>query len=664
MKHRSTVSGLRFLALFLAAARPGGAWAGWKPLEPAHLTQQTPSVEPGADAEALFWDVRVEDDEQGGSVKNVLSHEVRIKVYNERGREAWSRFDIPYFSKRTRIRDIEGRTIQPDGSIVELKKSDVFERMVYRLSGVKRKVKSFALPAVGPGSILDVRWREVRDDQLANYMRLPLQQDLPIRSYTITVKPLSHHLFPYGMRYRTFFGQIPPFQKAGHGWHTTTLENVPAFHEEPHMPPEDSVRPWLLVYYSEPRKIEPKDFWKELGREAFKWNKPAIETKANAGLKKVAAEVCGDASTPEQKLERLFEFCRTRIQNVTDDASGLSDRERAEYKEAKTAEETFKRGKGTGYEIDRLFAALASAAGFDTRIALVPDRGDVFFDPSFADPYLLSSFTAAVKLGDGWRFYDPASTYVPHGMLRWQEEGIEALVTDPKEPLFVTTPLSPTDRSVIRRTATMRLAEDGTLEGDVKVELSGHPAAEQKEDNDELTPAEREQALREDLQQRLGAAEVSQVRIENVSDPVQPLVYAYRLRVPGYAQRTGKRLFVQPALFQRGVGPRFPNQARKHLIYFHYAWSEEDTVRIELPPGHQLESLEAPTPFRVQDFGRYEAKLELSKDGRVLEYRRGFRLSLMLVPVEGYGALKTVFDTLYERDGHTVSLKQGPKGSL
>ena len=49
------------------------------------------------------------------------------------------------------------------------------------------------------------------------------------------------------------------------------------------------------------------------------------------------------------------------------------------------------------------------------------DRSDFFLDKSFPDDYFIQTYDIAVRLGEQWRFYDPASTYVPHGMLRWQE---------------------------------------------------------------------------------------------------------------------------------------------------------------------------------------------------------------------------------------------------
>jgi len=47
------------------------------------------------------------------------------------------------------------------------------------------------------------------------------------------------------------------------------MENVPSFHEEPRMPPEDQLRPWLLVYYSEDKKLQAAQYWKEKGKEFY-----------------------------------------------------------------------------------------------------------------------------------------------------------------------------------------------------------------------------------------------------------------------------------------------------------------------------------------------------------------------------------------------------------
>jgi hypothetical protein len=90
----------------------------WRPVDPADLALKAPLVEKDADAEAIFWEVRVDD-----SVLEELSlrNYVRIKVFTDRGKESQSKVDLPYAGSN-RIKDIAARVIKADGTIVELKK--------------------------------------------------------------------------------------------------------------------------------------------------------------------------------------------------------------------------------------------------------------------------------------------------------------------------------------------------------------------------------------------------------------------------------------------------------------------------------------------------------------------------------------------------------------
>jgi hypothetical protein len=649
----------------------GDNWNDWRPIDPAHLAQKEPVVEKDADAEALFWEVRVADELEGASPRTVLSHYIRIKIFTERGRESQSRIDIPFgkvLGREIKIKDIAGRTIKPDGSIIELKKDDVYERTIIKASGLKVKAKSFAMPGVEPGAIIEYRWREVRGDQLSMYDRLELSREIPVQSVKYYIKPFTDPLFPYGMRIKTFYAQTSPFAKEKNGFFSTSLTNVPAFRAEPHMPPEYAVRPWMLVYYSEDRKLQPDQYWKDYGKRVYERTRSLM--KVNDEVRRAAADIIGDAQMPEQKLERLFDFCRAKIKRIYDDASGLTAEERAKLKENRSPSDTLKRGMGTDLDIDTLFAALATAAGFEARVYCTYDREDIYFDKGFPDDYFIDPAGIAVRVGDGWRFYNPASTYVPHGMLRWQEEGQEALIADPREPVWTVTPLSAPERSMEKRTARLSLGEDGTLEGDVRIEYTGHLAVEMKEYNDDDSPAEREETLRNRIKARMSTAEVSNISIENVTDPIKPFVYSFHVRVPGYAQRTGKRLFLQPAFFQFNVAPRFPTSARRHEIYFHYPWSEQDEVSIKLPDGFVLDNPDAPARFGAGQLSQYDVTLGLTKDNRTLIYKRKFffggggRDYLRLrFPATAYDRLKIYFDELNKQDNHVLSLKQSATAS-
>src|ERR1044071_6039418 len=163
------------LALLFFAAAPAHARGDkdWKPVDPAEIALKQPLVEKDADAEVLLWEVKVADEAEGGDPRTVLKHYVRIKIYNERGRESQSQvyiFAAKLGGREIKISDIAGRTIKPDGSVVELKKEDIYERMAERRGdGLKLKAKSFAMPGVEPGSIIEYRWRAVRGEPLRQY---------------------------------------------------------------------------------------------------------------------------------------------------------------------------------------------------------------------------------------------------------------------------------------------------------------------------------------------------------------------------------------------------------------------------------------------------------------------------------------------------------------
>jgi hypothetical protein len=468
---------------------------------------------------------------------------------------------------------------------------------------------------------------------------------------------------PLGLRAQTFHGDAAAFVKDKEGFYTTSMANVPAFREEPGMPPEYAVRPWMLVYYKSDTPTDPEKFWRDYGRRIGASTKSLL--KANDDVRKAALEVVGDAQEPDKKLEKLFDFVRSKIKRYTDDASGLTPEQLKKVKENKSPSDTLKRGLGDSKDIDLLFGAMASAVGFDVRVACTSDREDIFFDRKFADDYFVNPTSIAVRVGDQWRLFNPGWTYITYGMLRWQEEGLPTLITDEKEPVWITSPVSGPERTLEKRTAKFKLAEDGTLEGDVRMEYTGHRAADLKEYHDNHTPAEREETLKNEFKGRLPGSELTDIKVEGATDPSGPFVYAFHIRLPGYAQRTGKRLFLQPAFFQKGLAPRFPTAERRHLVYFHYPWSEEDYIEIELPEGFALDNAEAPAAFSGGELTKYEPSAAITQDGRTLIYRRKFYFGkgtagqALLFPLTTYPNLKTYFDTVSKQDDHTLALKQG-----
>ncbi|MGH9948111.1 MAG: hypothetical protein ACRD6X_13050, partial [Pyrinomonadaceae bacterium] len=147
------------------------------------------------------------------------------------------------------------------------------------------------------------------------------------------------------------------------------------------------------------------------------------------------------------------------------------------------------------------------------------------------------------------------------------------------------------------------------------------------------------------------------------SDPDKPFVYTFKIRVPGYASRTGRRLFFQPNVFERSSKPRFVSNTRKYEVYFNFPYAESDDISIELPQGFSLENADAPSPLKDrQGISSHEVKIFV-EGNKTLVYKRNFSFGnggFIRFPVESYATLKQLFELFNKADAHQLTLRQNP----
>lgn len=638
--------------LFLAAATAGAQNKDWRPVTPGELSAKSPVVEPGADAEAIFWEVRVDD---SSAEELSLKHYVRVQIYTERGREQFSRHDV-VFTKGTKVKDVEARVTKPDGTATFLKKEDVLEREIIKASGIKVKAKTFALPGLEIGSIVEYRYKEVLDDSAAN-MRLIFQRDIPIRSVSYFVKPYRGDV---GMSYQPFNVGNTKFEKDKDGFYRASMSNVPAFQEEPSMQPEDEIRSWIYIYYNRDPAKNAEEYWKKISANVFEGSKSML--KPNDEIKKATEQTIAGAANDDEKLRRIFEFTKSQIKNLTY-AVKPTDEEWKKARGNKSAGDVLKNRLGSSGDIDQLFGAMARAAGYDARIALSGSRAEMKFDPSVSNMDLMvNSSSIAVRVGDKWRFFSPAGYYTQYGMLSWAEENQTALITDGKELIWEPIPLSGAIRSQEKRSGKFKILDDGTLVGEARIEYTGHWASFAKNTHRGDSAAEQENALKELIKRNvLSSAEVESSTIENVDDPDKPLVYTFKIRVPGYATRTGKRIFFQPNVFERSAKPHFTASSRRYDLAFTYPYSERDDIVIELPSGFALENADRPSGIKdAQGISNHQINIAVSTDGK-LTYSRDFSFGnggFINFPATSYPAVKALFEAFNKADVHQLTLRE------
>lgn len=660
--NKAAVGLLLFLAFSLSLAAQD---KDWRPVSPDELAAKSPIVEPDADAEALFWEVRI-DDSSSDDVSR--KHYVRVKIFTERGREKFSKFDIP-FTKGTKIKDLAARVIKADGTIVEIGKNDIFEREIVRANGIKIKAKSFAVPNIEPGVLVEYRYKETTEDAGASGMRLQFQRDIPVQNLTYYYRPYKGE-----PRYQTYNFAGAKFVKDRDGYYLAQRTNVPALKSEPRMPPEDTVRPWILltgtrIAFASVSAFSVTYTVKDPSNQAAYWGGVATEyapitnlmVKPSDDVKKATEQAIAGATSADEKLIKIYEFCQTQIANTTFDPSITAD-QRAKLPPIKSVNDVLKKKSGSSMFIDLLFGSMATAAGFESRVALLGDRSQMLFHPKMTNDAFVSPGGIGVLVGNRWKVFNPGSRFAPYGMLPWYEEGSWAMLVGAKEYNWEETPFTNQVRSNKKRTGKFNLLEDGTLEGDVVMEYTGQPALTYRLDNFDDAPETRESNLKEEITGQISTAEVSNISIENLEDPNKPLTFKYKVRVPNYAQKTGKRLFVQPGYFEYNKNAVFAAAERKYDVVFPNPWSDSDSIEITWPKGFDLDNADLPADQGdAQKISSLKTRIEVVKAERTMKYHRDFYFGgggNVLFDAKMYPSLKQLFDQFHTANSHTITFKQ------
>ncbi len=672
-----------FIILFFALVEFSPAQGKlWQPVSQAELQMKTPQVESGADAEAIFWKVNIDYKEDN----LIYSYYVRLKVFTEHGREQFSKIEI---AKKNEIRNVAARVIAPDGKISEIAKKDIFDKVVVKTSFSSYKTKSFAIPNLEIGSIIEYKFEEVHLknsisffllynslpflDQVGGDSRVNLNFPLPPPSYNlefqtdIAAQQISYTLKLDGGREKWQtkphnMSDIEPVQSSeNRSEYIFTRTNVPMFKRESLMLPDSEVKQSVRIYKTSSKSDD--DVW-NLSRINIK---PRLRLIKKASEEKdiiqKARELTANATNDEEKILRLYNFCRKEIKNLANDKTLTSEQFYKQVsKNDNKLSELLENKQGSSYQINNMFAAMTKSLGFEPELVLGYDRREYLFDSQNKSDIDLVPIAILIKVGDDWRYFLPSESYLPFGLLPWYYEGITALRANETVAKWFTLPVATPEKNKIKRLGNFVLSENGTLEGKLEIEYSGYIDVNKKVNDADETPQMREVNFQNEIKERISTAEISDVKFENSDDNDKNYKISCKIYIPNYAQKTGKRLFLQPGFFEYGTSPLFSSATRKYDIAFNYPWSEDDDITISLPSGFALDNPDRPADITdAKNIGSLKISIQVNKEQTFMKYTRKFHFGgggNILFPATAYDLLKGFFDQYHKADTHIITLKQ------
>ena len=123
----------------------------WAPIPPEELAYRGSADMQGAHAIILYREQHTDD------AARLETHHYRIKIMSEDGGK-YADIEIPHAKGYFKVDEIRARTVRPDGADVPFA-GEVFDKLVVKAKGMKVQTKTFTLPDVHPGVIIEYRYR-------------------------------------------------------------------------------------------------------------------------------------------------------------------------------------------------------------------------------------------------------------------------------------------------------------------------------------------------------------------------------------------------------------------------------------------------------------------------------------------------------------------------
>jgi hypothetical protein len=610
---------------------------------------------PGAAALYLNMEQTTDDDQ------HTYSYYVRLKVLNDKGKD-YANVELRYYTGEsgTSIDSIEGRTIHSDGSIVPFT-GKPYDKFIARTADYKAKSKVFTLPAVDVGSIIEYRYKLRLDDDRFRSPDWYIQGDLFVRKAHYMWRPTNKDLIDdtgKSVSGRIAWSPILPPGVAvkktdlpnGRIELSLDITNVPPMPTAESMPPLQSVSLRVLFFYTQ--YVNGEEFWKSTGKD---WSKKIDKFIGSSNaVRDFANSLVAPTDSPDQKARKLYaaimEMDNTdfsRIHSTTEEkAAGLRD--------IKNAEDVITRKRGSGDQLAATFVAMARAVGLKAFVMGVADRSERIFVPSYLSMFQIDDDIAILNIDGKDIFLDPGQRYCAYGHLAWPHALTGGIRQTDSGTGLSQVPPEPYTTAHNTRIADLKLDEQGVATGTVTLTFAGDSALNWRHRALRTDNAGLQEELKTSLEKLFPAGmDVSVAGIENLTTYEQPLKVKYDVKGP-IGSPAGKRLLITPDIFLVNEKPRFTAPTREIAIDLHYAYFEQDAVRITLPPTLTIESAPEPAKEQFKNLALFITKSVRSANS--ITSQRTFQLGTPAIVPDEYPDFHTFYGKIATKDQEPLVL--------
>jgi transglutaminase-like putative cysteine protease len=589
--HKAVIIATAPLAFLLLCCGSATSWLNDEELRACIRTSEADARHHADAGAVVMLDEGSMEINSGGEVGlSIFEKHSIVRILNPRGQK-YANIVIPYSSNSV-VDEIQARTLEPGGRIVQLQSADVFDVSLYPnfVFFSDQRAKIFTMPSIDDGSVVEYRYRlTIRGKTF--WHSWTFQDDVPVLLSRFTlVKPGEWEVIyrSYGIPIVPSVTKAPPPFRSKHVWEARDL---PPLRSEFGMPPDHEVTTRLA--------IAPVGFtsWDDVAH----WYNEVVGKRNIGGpaVEALAESLCRNALSDTDRLRILYEWVRDQIRYLAVEigTGGF---------EPHTADEVFAKRYGDCKDLVMLLSALAHAAHIDVRPVLISTWHNGKPDtslPSALQFNHLIGYAPDVRPGGVW--LDATDKAGIFGRLPWYDQGVPVVVAGPAEQgRRSITPAEPAEANGDVLDWEVELNADGTALVSGKTILTGAFALELRNDLRLADSAAVRQWLNTSIAHRCPGASVLSYAIPPERPVRDSLTISYRFQAPSFAVRRDSLLVIRPWAFAPlTLADFFRGQVRTQPVRFRHPSQSEIRIAVWAPLGWELrptatvDSIVAPCGF-------------------------------------------------------------------
>jgi hypothetical protein len=614
------------------------------------------------DAVMIFEKV-VQNDRDMSSNNYYFSVYRRIRIFTPEGK-SWGDVDIPVMDENQKIDELRGRTILPDGKEIELDENRVHEKEVFRSDGLKVKQKSFSLPGIVEGCIIEYYFKLKLSGPASTWY---IQKGIPVLRGEM-VWELRHQsgffsqlLNPTESIYNKITQKyVPNFLwlnlknpgTADNVMHENDLDairfainNVPPYKEEPYSRFESGLIGQLKYYYGSPN--DPTSYWRERSVKEMEGLKDFLND--NDRLKPVLESFPTSASQ-EEKITLAYDWITKHIKNISYYESAKK------HDKNDNVNDVLQHGYANISQIDLVFYAMLKQMDINARIVFAMNRREGEFHKDakywqFEGPVII-----VPGAGDSMRCYCPGLANQPPGVVPWYYEGSQGFVLGDSVNMFVTLPSIRPDYHREIETFTLRLNDDNLLQGTFADQMNGSGARTLRMGAIEASSKEQTDEARKALEREFPKAEIDSISLKGIDNLALPAEVDCSLKLPTPEQRIGTTIMIKPFADVEVMGNPFRASTREHIIDFGHAKNYTQVMKITLPAGCHVDGLPSDTAYSNE---AGSARISFAAAQGVVTIQRNYVVTSIYFPPSSYEQIRKIFQLWESFRMTTIVAKQG-----